>query len=54
MDNLDLEYCDIVPRLELIQGELKVLIPYVGMQERLKLNEIIRDVGKIKRKIEEY
>ena len=50
----ELEYCDIVPRLELIQGELKTLIPYVGFQERIKLNEVIRDVGKIKNKIENY
>jgi hypothetical protein len=50
----ELEYCDLVPQLELVQLELKALIPRVAMPERLRLNEIIRDVGKIKRKIEEY
>lgn len=51
---MDLDYYDIVPRLELCQAELKNLIPYVGMQERIKLNEVIRDIGKIKNKIENY
>lgn len=50
----ELEFYDIVPRLELTQATLKGLIPYVGMQERIKLNEVIRDIGKIKNKIENY
>ena len=50
----ELEYCDIVPRLELVQAELKGLLPYVGMQERLKLNEVIKDLIQIKNKIENY
>ena len=54
MIKMEFEYCDIVPRLELIQAELKQIIPYVGMQERIKLNEVIRDIVKIKNKIENY
>ena len=50
----ELEFCDIVPRLELVQAELKAVIPYVGMQERLKINEVLRDLVKIKNKIENY
>ena len=51
---MDLGYYDILPRLELVQAELKNLIPYVGMQERIKLNEVLRDLGKIKKNIENY
>ena len=51
---MEIEYCDIVPRLEMVQAELKSLIPYVGMQERLKLNEVIKDIAQIRIKIEHY
>ena len=54
MIKMEFEYCDLVPILELMQAELKQIIPYVGMQERIKLNEVIRDIVKIKNKIETY
>lgn len=43
----------VAAELELIQAELKGLIPYVGFQERLKINKIVREIESIKRKIED-
>lgn len=42
----------VAAELELIQIELKSLIPYVGFQERLKINKIVKEIESIKRKIE--